>query len=409
MEKTKLEYLPLETLKAYERNTRTHSDEQIEQLKNSITEFGFTNPILIDENNVIIAGHGRSVAARSIGLNEVPCIRLKGLTETQRKALRIADNQLALNAGWDEELLRIELEEIKAEDFNLDLIGFSLDELETLLKEPEDEKVVEEDNAPEIAPERCHKGDIWQLGNHRLMCGDSTDEKCVEMLMGGERADIAFTSPPYGAADSSKLREKYVHGKRKLKSFYDEHDDDKRGWKHLFLCSLNNMMKHSFTQFVNVQMLADNKVDLISVVNDFSERLVDIIIWDKHHAAPQMHSNILNNRFEFIFIFDNENNSRTIRYGNFHGNEQNLIEVVLEQNKYADVHKAVFPVALPAEILRINSKAKSCLDLFGGTGTTLIACEQIGKKCFMMELSDKYCDIIIQRWENLTGQKAVKL
>ena len=133
MEKTKLEYLPLESLKAYERNTRTHSEEQIEQLKNSITEFGFTNPILIDENNVIIAGHGRSVAARAMGLKEVPCIRLNGLTETQRKALRIADNQLALNAGWDEELLRAELDEIQKNGFDLNIIGFSTEELDAII------------------------------------------------------------------------------------------------------------------------------------------------------------------------------------------------------------------------------------------------------------------------------------
>ena len=135
MDKRKLEYIALDDLKAYERNTRTHSEEQIEQLKNSITEFGFTNPILIDEDNVIIAGHGRSVAARELGMKEVPCLRLTGLSEVQRKALRIADNQLALNAGWDEELLRMELEDIRLEDFNLDVIGFSLDEVEMYLGE----------------------------------------------------------------------------------------------------------------------------------------------------------------------------------------------------------------------------------------------------------------------------------
>lgn len=409
MDKRKLEYIALDDLKAYGRNTRTHSEEQIEQLKNSITEFGFTNPILIDEDNVIIAGHGRSVAARELGMKEVQCLRLTGLSEVQRKALRIADNQLALNAGWDEELLRLELEDIKLEDFNLELIGFSLDEVERLLNEPEEEKVVEEDNAPEIAPARCRMGDIWQLGNHRLMCGDSTDEKCVETLMGGERADIAFTSPPYGAGHSANLRNKYVPGKERLKSFYNEHDDDKRGWKHLFSCSLKNMMKHSWTQFVNVQMLADNKVDLLSVVHDNLKSLCDVIIWKKTRCPPQMEDNVLNNLFEFIFVFDGENSSRKIRFGNFHGTENNVIEIALEKNNYAEVHKAVFPVELPSKIITLNSRCKSVLDLFGGTGTTLIACEQLGRKCFTMEIDHKYCDIIIQRWENLTGQKAVKL
>lgn len=406
----KIEEISIGALKEYGRNTRTHSAEQVEQLKRSITEFGFTNPVLIDEKNVIIAGHGRTRAARELGMEKLPCVRLAGLSEAQKKALRIADNQLALNAGWDEELLKIELAELQAEDFDLDLIGFSDEEIENLLQTPEEKPEVTEDdfNAEEAEP-RCKRGDIWQLGAHRLMCGDSTDAKSVAKLMNGDRADIAFTSPPYGASDSAGVREHYVKGKERLKTFYNEHSDDKESWRNLFKASLQNMMKHTDAQFVNVQMLADNKVDLLSVVNDFSERLVDIIIWDKHRAAPQMQPNILNNRFEFIFIFDNENNSRTIRYGNFHGTEQNFIEVVLEQNKYADVHKAVFPVALPSEIIRLNSKCKSVLDLFGGTGTTLIACEQLGRKCFMMELSAKYCDVIISRWEQLTGKTAKKL
>ena len=410
-ENRKIEYIAIDALKEYERNTRTHDAEQVEQLKRSITEFGFTNPVLIDENNVIIAGHGRRSAARELGMSEVPCLRLIGLTESQKKALRIADNQLALNAGWDEEMLRIELADLKTENFDIDLIGFSLEELEQYLGEYEQQKEVVEDEAPaaDEVKRRCKRGEIWQLGNHRLMCGDSTSANDVAKLMDGEKADIAFTSPPYGAGDSAKIRNHYVKGAKELKSFYDVHKDDKQSWKYLFRSSLQNMMNHTNTQFINVQMLADNKRDLFGVINDHLDNLVDIIIWDKHRAPPQMHPNVLNNRFEFIFIFDNENKSRTIRYGNFHGSEQNVFDVCLEQNEYADVHKAVFPVALPAKILTLTAKSKSVLDLFGGTGTTLIAAEQLGRKCYMMELSEQYCDIILTRWEDLTGKTAKKI
>ena len=200
-EKRKIEYIAIDALKEYERNTRTHDAEQVEQLKRSITEFGFTNPVLIDENNVIIAGHGRRSAARELGMKEVPCLRLSGLTESQVKALRIADNQLALNAGWDEEMLRIELADLKTENFDLDLLGFSLDELEQYL-EPEkaEQTKVVKDEAPaaDNVKRRCKRGEIWQLGEHRLMCGDSTSADDVARLMNGEKADMVFTDMPYG-------------------------------------------------------------------------------------------------------------------------------------------------------------------------------------------------------------------
>ena len=169
------------------------------------------------------------------------------------------------------------------------------------------------------------------------------------------------------------------------------------------------MQLYSKGQFINIQMLADNKVDLLTFMNDNKETFVDLVVWDKLKAAPQMHNNVLNNRIEFILIYSSENNSRTIPFGNFHGDKSNIFQLSHGQNEYADIHRAVFPVELPATIIDFASECKSVIDLFGGTGTTMIACEQTGRKCYMMELDPKYVDVIIERWENLTGGKAVLL
>lgn len=409
-----VEYISIEDLKHYERNTRTHSEEQIAQLCRSIEEYGFTNPVLIDENNELIAGHGRSTAAAKLGMKEVPAIRLTGLTDAKKRALRIADNQLALNAGWDEEMLRIEIVELQDEDFDLDLLGFSDDALNALL-EPDD--VADDDEEPSAADGDVGEppaepitepGDVWTLGRHRLVCGDSTKPETFELLMQGEKADMTITSPPYGAGSSAKLRNHYVRGQENLKSFYDEHEDDKSEWAGLMRDFFAQCQTHSQCQFVNVQMLADNKRDLLDWLNANADRFVDCIIWDKGFGAPQMHDNVLNNAFEFIFVFDNENGTRSIPFADFHGKYSNVLRVSRGHNEYSDIHKAVYPVELPLAILDITANAKSVLDPFGGTGTTMIACEQTNRRCFMVEKSANYCDVIINRWQSMTGGKAVR-
>lgn len=213
-EKTKIEYINVDDLKAYERNARTHSDEQVQQVAESIKEFGFTNPVLIDENNELIAGHGRSMAAKSIGMKEVPAIRLKGLTNAQKKALRIADNQLALNAGWDEELLRIELGELQELDFNLDVMGFSDEELDLLLdgtgsidddeEHGQDaEEIAEPSEDPVVKP-----GELWLLGDHQLLCGDSTRIDDLVRLCEEGSVDLYLTDPPYNVAYEGATKDK---------------------------------------------------------------------------------------------------------------------------------------------------------------------------------------------------------
>lgn len=225
--------------------------------------------------------------------------------------------------------------------------------------------------------------------------------------MDGVKADIAITSPPYGAKGSSKIRDHYVRGAKTNDSFYNEYEDDSNGWVDLIQSAYEVMAMNSIAQFINIQMLADNKRQLVKFIYDNMEQLTDVIVWDKVTAPPQMQKNILNNQYEFIFVFGNE--SRSIPFGAFHGNQSNVIAQTVGNNQYADIHRAVYPVGLPAKIMEIASKAKSVLDVFGGTGTTLIACEQLNRKCYMAELDPKYCDVIIDRWEKFTGGQAVRV
>lgn len=432
-QKLEITYLNPAELKAYGRNARTHSDEQVAQIVRSIERLGFANPVLVDENNEIIAGHGRTLAALELGLTEVPVVVLRGLTATEKKALRLADNQIALTSGWDVDLLASEIAAIHAEDedFGLDTLGFSDEEIDGYLKHAEaivasdsiddeesnngaggtlggsgDDDLGYEAPEPPVEP-KTRPGDVWTLGRHRLVCGDSTKPETFEQLMQGEKADATITSPPYGVDDPC-LRNKYVKGAQKMRTFYDKYEDNISDWAGLMRGFFLRCQEQSKCQFVNVQMLADNKRDLIDWISENKDRFVDCIVWDKGHGAPQMKKNVLNNAYEFIFVFDNENASRAIPFAEFHGNYSNMIRISRGHNEYADVHKAVYPVALPAAILDIAANAKTIIDPFGGTGTTLVACEQKGRNCRMIELSAAYCDIIIERWQTLTGGEAVR-
>lgn len=384
----------------YVNNAKIHSESQIARIASSIREFGFLNPVLIDKDNNIIAGHGRVLAAQKIGLESVPFVYAEGLTDAQRKAYILADNRLAEFSDWDMSIVNSELEILQEFDFDISLTGFDAPQIE-------EETEIVEDEAPTDAEQRCKLGDVWKLGNHRLICGDSTDVTVIDKLMDGQKADIAITSPPYGESDSAKLRDHYVRGNEKRKSLYNQHDDKSDEWASLMYGSFECMQFASESQFVNVQMLADNKRTLVQFIADNADSLVDIIVWDKKKAPPQMQKNVLNNQFEFIFVFSKENNSRSVPFGNFHGNINNIIELSCGKNEFADAHRAVYPVELPAKIMEIASGAISVIDVFGGTGTTMIACEQLNRKCYMCEIDPHYCDVIIQRWENLTGQKAV--
>lgn len=402
------------------KNPRQWTATDVDRLARSIQD----TPELLDARPLIVVEHGykfvvlggnlRLAALKKLGWDEAPCYLLPADASVDKlKEIVIKDN--GSFGQWDYDLLANEWD-----DLDLAAWGTGVPDDWGKVPEPEPldagkEKIdkdaeVKEDDFDETVNEvvtRCNPGDIWQLGKHRLMCGDSTDAEQVALLMNGAKADISFTSPPYGVNDGT-IRKHQEKGKadKSATNFYKEYNDTQNGWPELIENSYLNMRNSSGQQFINIQLLADNKRELIKFAAKYADNIVDVLVWDKGHAAPQMQDNIVNNNCEFVFVFGKANASRTMEYGEFHGTFNSIIRVGVGRNEYADIHKAVFPVAFASEILRINSKATSVLDLFGGTGTTLIAAEQLGRRCFMMELDRQYCDVIISRWETFTGKMA---
>lgn len=392
----------MEEIQPYSKNAKKHDARQIKNVAESIKQYGFVQPVVVDKNNIIVIGHCRALAAKKLGIKEVPCVCVDDLTPEQVNALRLVDNK-SNESDWDFDLLKDELPELDLSAFDFDW-GIS-DDITEEVEEDEDPEV------DEVSDPVTKRGDIWQLGRHRLMCGDSTDKTTVELLMDGNKADICITSPPYGAGDNAHLRKKLSVGYsgRDGKTFYNQYKDNKIDWPLLMKSFFDVAQCFSLSQFVNVMMIGDNKKPLIEWLYNNLQFLVDIICWNKHTCPPQIHENVLNNGYEFVFVFDNENGTRKIRFGDFRGSKSNFIETKKQQNEYADIHKAVFGTEFVKAILDINGKAQSVYEPFGGTGTTMIVCEQLNRTCYMMELDPKYCDVIIKRWETLTGKKAVLL
>jgi len=408
--KQQIEYVETAKLVPYARNSRTHSDEQVAQICASIKEFGFTNPVLIDDEGIIIAGHGRTMAAQRLGMKEVPCLRLGHLTDAQKKAYVIADNKLALNAGWDDEMLAIELRELKEGDFDLSLTGFDDDELAALLAEAVEEGLTDEDSVPE-APETpmTVEGDIWVLGRNKIICGDATSIDCWQRL-GIEKGIVAFTSPPYNLGSSIKLT-----GNTNLKnksSAYETYSDNASYIDYLDLIqsSLNCALSECQVVAFNLQPLANSKRPLMKFMDDNSSRLIDIVTWDKGHAAPVIAQGVMSSRYEWIFLFsDRDDASRSIPYASWQGKFSNVYQGSPQRNnEYAHIHGATFPVHLPEFVIGdLMNRSRGVVDCFCGTGTTIIAAEKLGKIGYGIELDPKYCDVIVQRWEEFTGKDAI--
>lgn len=396
-------YKKVNDLIPYINNSRTHSEEQVNQIVASINEFGFTNPLLIDEKDNIIAGHGRLLASKKLKMEEVPCIVLSGLTEAQKKAYIIADNKMALNAGWDEELLKTELENLKELDFDLELTGFDVDELDDILGTEEEKEVVEDDFEIEVPEEpKAKLGDIYQLGNHRLMCGDSTSIDDVEKLMDGVKADMVFTDPPYGMnldTDYTKMnndsniefkqRKNIVGGKK-----YNEVIGDNEDFKDELVTTIFKNFDYCKEIFV---WGADYYPELLK---DYKEG--NFIIWDKRDDNEQF-DKMFGSQFEVCWSKNRHKKEiARVRWCGVFGTEKEFDK------------KRVHPTQKPTQLSRwfIDKYSKEndlIVDIYGGSGSTLIACEQLNRKCYMMELDPHYIDVIIDRWETLTGKKAVKV
>lgn len=367
------ENIKISELKPYKRNARTHSDEQIEVIANSIREFGFRNPVIIDENNMILAGHGRVKAAQRLGLLTVPFVRWDDMTDEQKRGFILADNKTADLAGWDFDILQDELQRI-----DLDMSEFGFDDIEI---EIEDGGGITEDDIPEPPKEpKAKPGDLYQLGKHRLLCGDSTDEETLKKLMDGANADLVFTDPPYNVAFNGRSGNFEVIKNDKLSK--DEHE-----------------------KFINATIKA---IKYINAPNQYiwcnwqfygilQEKLdyKACIVWAKNVFGL---GNGYRHQYEFCLFNGTLDKEIT--------NESDLWQISKDTNY---VHPTQKPVALAARALKNHKTAKIVVDLFGGSGSTLIACEQLNRKCYMMELDPCYVDVIIERWETLTGKKAVKL
>ena len=399
-----IDYIPTADLLPYAMNSRTHSDEQVAQIAASIKEFGFTNPILIDDQETIIAGHGRLMAAKKLKLSEVPTITLEGLTEAQKKAYVIADNKLALNAGWDTEALTAELRRLQELEFDLDLIGFDSDELAQLLEPEQVQGLTDEDEVPDV-PETpvTVEGDIWVLGNHRLMCGDSTNIDAVEKLMDGRKASICFTSPPYNGNTKSKHGDYYATNK--TQNFYgdDGFQDNMESKEYVEFAS--TVLGNSFAVvdgyiFWNVSYNANSRFEYIKQIEKFLPHLLEQICWKKTSNFPLKGS--MMRQWEPIYVFSTH--KRPLGLKDVTGNHW---EISNTDAQHKD-HKACFPVALVEKAIGMfGGMTNSVFDPFGGSGTSMIAAEKQNCSAFLMELDPKYCDIIINRWQDYTGKKAV--
>lgn len=384
----------VDSLIPYARNSRTHSDEQVAQIAASIKEFGFTNPVLVDGNNGVIAGHGRLLAAQKLGIAEVPVIELAHLSDTQKRAYIIADNKLALNAGWDDDLLRVEFAELADLGFDLELTGFGLDEIEALEPVQITEGLTDEDAVPE-APEApvTVEGDVWLLGNHRLMCGDSTSIDAVDSLMCGADWDVCVFDPPY-----------------EIESLYVDAMPPARTGNKL-------LVMWDFKRFAVAPAAA-----LSAGWQPQYEFIWDCVqSWYTPNRPLQRHKAIgvfgddpfFNTETSIIVDGKDRGPARTVRntrgssnYAPLDGAKHIATVEAFPNTQQRDDHGHGKPVAWIEAIFN-GVGGNIYLDLFGGSGSTLIACEKTGRHARLMELDQKYCDVIIKRWQDFTGKQAV--
>lgn len=364
----KIQYKLIADLIPYARNSRTHDEAQVAQIAASIREFGWTNPVLLDGNNGIIAGHGRVLAAQKLGETQVPTIELGHMSESQKRAYIIADNKLALNAGWDNEMLMLEVADLKDAGYDLGLTGFSLDELEALNPEVV-EGLTEEDSVPEVPVEpKTKRGDIYRLGNHRLMCGDSTFVGDIDMLMQGTYPDLIHTDPPYGmnaVSKSSVLKKNY-----KIDILGDDNPD---------------VAKDAFNLIYGLYPEAKH---IWWGANYYCSALPDSecwLVWDKNNGQS-------------------DQTDCELAWANFRSVVRQFTQASEKTNR---VHPTQKPVALMEWIIkRFKLSANTIADYFGGSGSTLIAAEKNGIQSFIMEFDPRFCDVIVKRWEEFTGKKA---
>ena len=370
----------------YAKNSRTHDDAQVAQIAASIKEFGWTNPILIDGDKGIIAGHGRLMAARKLKMDKVPVIELSGMTDAQKKAYVIADNRLALNAGWDNAMLTIELKDLEDEGFDLTLTGFDDAELDALLNPIEETEGLTDENAvPDVPDEPKTKlGDVYILGNHRLMCGDSTSIDAVEKLVAGTTVDLCYTDPPYGINEKGDRTARKT-GLAKNHNFKDFKDDT---------------IDYAVEAYQIVEGVLQVKRQVWWGANYYCHALPQSnnwFVWDKRVEEKMTDTQ---SDCELAWVKSKWSSVRIFRHLWKGFNKDS------ERNQQR-VHPTQKPVALAEWSFDYFKEVSTVLDLFGGSGSTLMACEKTNRHCLMMEFEPHYCDVIVKRWEDFTGKQAI--
>jgi site-specific DNA-methyltransferase (adenine-specific) len=389
-----VEQRKIEALIPYVNNSRTHSDEQVAQIAASVREFGWTNPILVDGQNGIIAGHGRLAAARKLGLAEVPVIVLDHLSDAQKKALIIADNKLASNAGWDDEMLRLELGDLQEMGFDATLTGFSTDELDALLNVIEGtDGLTDEDDVPEAPEEPTTRlGDVWILGKHRLMCGDSTSIDDTQKLTDNQLVDMWLTDPPYNVAYEGKTKEALTIKNDKMK------DDQFRQFLRDSYTAADTIMKPGAVFYI---WHADSEgYNFRGAAQDAGWKVRQCLIWKK--------SSMVMGRQDYHWKHEPCLYGWKEGAGHLWAADRKQT-TVLEFDKPSrnGEHPTMKPVSLFEYQMLNNTKGGDIvLDSFGGSGTTIIAAEKNGRRGYLMELDPKYCDVIVKRWQEFTGKAA---
>ena len=416
----KIEQVKLDALIPYARNSRTHSDAQVAQIAASIKEFGFTNPVLIDETGSIIAGHGRVMAARKLAIAEVPSIRLTHLTEAQKKAYVIADNKLALNAGWDDEMLAVELTDLKDMGFDLDLTGFSTDEIEALLAPVGTEGLTDEDEVPSIPEQpKSQRGDVWLLGEHRLMCGDSTQADDLVKLMDGDKADLVWTDPPYNVAVDGKAG-KIMNDDMSKSEF-------RKFLQAVYARYFENMREGAVIYVAHGE---SERAAFSDCLVEAGLKLSEVLIWVKQSGTLSRqdfnwkHEPILYGwkegkghyfcgDFTLTTVIDDDLDIDKMKKDELVAMLKQIKEqmptTIMRHDRptKSDLHPTMKPVSLVQRMIEWSSMdGWIVLDLFGGSGSTMIACQKANRRARLMELDPKFVDVIVKRWQEFTGQTA---
>ena len=404
---------PLAALRPYDRDARTHSKKQIKQIASSIERFGFTNPVLVSDDGQIVAGHGRVAAAKLLGMVEVPTIALSHMSEAERRAYVIADNKLALNAGWDKEILAIELQGLIDLDFNVELTGFSLAEIDLVLDDALAADASSADAIPHVLGQPVSQtGDVWILGRHRLICGDARMRDDYIKLMGNERADMVFTDPPYNVPIDGHVSGLGAIQHREFAFASGEMSEAEfTGFLSITLSVAAHVMKDGAIAFVCMdwrhmgELLASGKVAFTEHKN--------LVVWNKTNGGMGA---FYRSKHELIFVFK----SGTAAHINSFGLGENgryrtnmwdhagISSISASRSEDLAMHPTVKPVALIADAIRDCSKRNDIvLDCFGGSGSTLIAAEKTGRRACLIEYDALYCDTIIMRWQSITGKYAI--